>query len=97
MYYPYGPGVVPEDEESPKPKTQGGIFACIYSAHGHTFCGRQPSSKEFTFSREGCEKVIDYYDPRAWPKTPTPRLAGCVDCIDKAKEVIEKEGIPRIA
>lgn len=96
MYYPYGAGTAP-DEEKPKEKTQGGVFACIYSAHGHTFCGRQPASKEFTFSREGADHVIEHYDPRGRAKTPTPHLMGCVECIDKAKEVIAKEGIPRIA
>jgi hypothetical protein len=88
---------MPDTEEPPKPKTQGGIFACIYRHGGNTFCGRMPASNEYMFSREGADHEIAHYDPRNMPKTPSPRLAACIECIDAAKAVIAKEGMPRIA
>ena len=79
------------DEEEPK-KPSGLSFACIMNRNGNTFCHRQPDSKEFTFSREGAEHAIEFYDPRTM-KITKHRLTACIACIDEAKERIEKEKI----
>lgn len=88
---PYGmmPSMIEEDEAKPE-KPSGRVFACIMRKDGNTFCHRQPSSKEFTFSREGAERVIDFYDPRTM-KVTKDRLTGCIACIDEAKALIERE------
>lgn len=82
-------------KEPPKPPEM--MFACIERRNGITFCNRAPGREEFMFAPTAAQHVIDHYESRGRPKTPTPRLAGCNACIDNAKEILEKEGLSRLA
>lgn len=89
-------GYYPEPEDPPEIEVPSNrVFACIYRRGGQTFCGRMVPANEYTFSSEGAEHEIAHYDPRTMPKTATPHLSACTECIDKAKEIIAKEGISR--
>lgn len=89
--------VHPLDEKEP-PKQPQLMFACIErSKSGTTLCNRFIKDKEFTFSTSAAKHIVDFYDPRTMKRAASLRLSGCIACIDVAKEMLEKEGISRLA
>lgn len=72
------------------------MFACVEKKHGMTFCNRIPSDEEFKFSPAAAEHVVQHYDPRTMRRSAAIRLAGCIACIDNAKEFLAKENAWRL-